>query len=176
MNVASHLVACIAATYLLWYLLGTVGMALSAPLFGVALAGPIVRSLADLCGLGKHIQYAQVEGRHFSYRGHALDVIEDEYYHRWIRIADVHKLIPTPARPQVLALQFPGRVNTSRGRQEPPRIRADALLAYLGKSTEDHSIRFRNWLEREVVRPSATIRQRLGCGDMPSWEHASTTP
>ena len=45
------------------------------------------------------------------------------------------------------------------------QIHADALLAYLGRANEAESVKLRNWLEREVVRPAATIRARLGIHD-----------
>ena len=44
-------------------------------------------------------------------------------------------------------------------------INADALLAYLGKSSDPESVKFRNWLERGVARPAATFRGRMGIRD-----------
>lgn len=155
---------CTAATYLLWRQLGPVGIAVAAPLFGFALARPILELIAESRAVAKRRAFSDIEGRHFEYRGLSLDVVEDEGHHRWISVNDVRKVIESLPRDPVLQKQFPGGV------QDDPalgskRIRADALRAYLGKATEADSVRFRNWLQREVVFPSAKVRQRLGIPD-----------
>ena len=77
---------------------------------------------------------------------------------------DALRGIADSAEEEVLRAQFPqGLRDDAAGRG--PRIHADALLAYLARSTEADAIRFRNWLQREVVFPAAKIRQRLGIRD-----------
>jgi hypothetical protein len=61
----------------------------------------------------------------------------------------------------VLQRQFPEGVRAADGRTAG-RISAEALQVYLSKSTGPDALRFRNWLEREVVRPAAIARRRLG--------------
>jgi hypothetical protein len=153
-----------AAAYLFWRVLGPVGLAVSAPVFGVLLAKPIFEFSAELRGFTKALAYADLQGRYFEYRGARFKIVEDEWHHRWIRVKDVRKLVPRLPRDAVLRKQFPDAL-----RDEPTVngsvIRADALLGYLGQSTEGDSVKFRNWLEREVARPASTIRRRSGVGD-----------
>jgi len=163
-SAALRLLACVVAAWVLWRLLGLVGLVVSAPLFGVLLAKPLFELTAELRDSAKAHAYAEVEGRHFEHRGFKLDIVEDDRHHRWISLKDVQKLMPTLPRAAVLQRQYPGGVNDDPA-LPGPRIHADALLAYLAKSTESDSVRFRNWLEREVVRPAARVRERLGIRD-----------
>jgi hypothetical protein len=39
-------------------------------------------------------------------------------------------------------------------------MKAEALDGYLGKATEGSSVRFRLWLQREVILPAHLRRQR----------------
>jgi len=159
-----RLLFCTTVAYVLWRLLGAVGLVVSAPLFGVLLAKPIFELVAELRGSAKRLAYLQVEGRHFEHRGFRLNIIEDERHHRWVSVSDVRKVISTFPREAVLQRQFPEGLRddpATRGQ----RIHADALLVYLARSSEGNSVKFRNWLEREVVFPAAKIRQRLGIRD-----------
>jgi|APIni6443716594_1056825.scaffolds.fasta_scaffold289910_2 hypothetical protein len=159
-----RLFLCCAAALGFWYLLGAFGLAMSAPLFGALLAKPILELIAELRHSAKAVAYADVEGRYFEHRGFRFTVVEDDRHHRWVRISDVRKAIPKLPSDGALRRQFPQGL-----RDDPvvkgPVIHADALLAYLGKSSEPDSVKFRNWLAREVVRPAATIRGRLGIRD-----------
>jgi hypothetical protein len=159
-----RLLFCAVMAYVLWRLLGAVGLVVSAPLFGVLLARPILEMSAELRDSARTLAYSPVEGRHFEHRGFRLDIVEDDRHHRWVSVNDVRKVIAQLPREAVLLRQFP------EGLRDDPavrgqRIHADVLLAYLARSTEGDSVRFRNWLEREVVLPAAKIRQRLGIKD-----------
>lgn len=155
-------VGCVAA-YGLWRLFGPFGLVFSAPLFGVLLAKPIYELVGTLRDTAKGLAYAPVAGRHFEHRGIALDIVEDDRHHRWIRLQDVRKLIVALPRDAVLQRQFPDGLRTDGGRGA--RIRADALLVYLARSTDADAVRLRNWLDREVVRPAARRRERAGVPD-----------
>lgn len=153
-----------AVAALFWYLLGAFGLAMSAPLFGALLARPLIELLAELRASTRALAYADVKGQYFEHRGMRLRVVEDERHHRWVGVAGVRRIMPGLPRDAVLRRQFPDGV-----RDEPAAggtvIHADALLAYLGRANEAESVKLRNWLEREVVRPAATIRARLGIHD-----------
>lgn len=163
-----------AAAYGFWYLLGAFGLAMSAPLFGALLAKPILELFAELFQSAKALAYADVKGRYFEHRGIRFNVVEDEFHHRWVSIRDVRKVMPKLPRDGVLRRQFPDGLRHERT-VKGSVIHADALLAYLAKASEPDSVKFRNWLEREVVRPAATIRDRLGIRD-PVSSGTDTTP
>ena len=157
------LVGCLVAA-LFWYLLGAFGLAMSAPLFGALLARPLLELMAELRASTRALAYADVKGQYFEHWGMRLRVVEDERHHRWVAVDGVRRIMPGLPRDAVLRRQFPDGV-----REEPAAggtvIHADALLAYLGRANEVESVKLRNWLEREVVRPAATIRARLGIHD-----------
>jgi hypothetical protein len=46
------------------------------------------------------------------------------------------------------------------GSESSPRIREDALLAYLDKATNLESVKFRSWVEKSVAYPSRRARER----------------
>lgn len=165
-SLALRLSVCLAVCFALWRFLGPIGLAVSAPLFGVLLAKPLFELADELRLSAKTLAYFEIEGRNFEHRGFRLDIAEDDRRHRWISINDVRKLIPSLPRPAVLRAQFPDGV------QEDPaisghRIHDDALLEYLAKSTDANSLKFRNWLEREVVLPGTQVRKRLGIREEP---------
>jgi len=157
------LAGCMVAA-LFWHLLGAFGLAMAAPLFGALLARPLLELIAELRASTRALAYADVKGHYFEHRGMRLRVLEDERHHRWVSLNGVRRMMPGLPRDEVLRRQFPDGL-----REEPAAggavIHADALLAYLGRANETESVKFRNWLEREVVRPAATIRARLGIHD-----------
>jgi hypothetical protein len=165
-STALRLLVCVLVSFALWRFMGAIGLAVSAPLFGVLLAKPLFELADEFRGAAKTLAFAEIQGRNFEHRGFKLDIAEDDRHHRWVSIKDVRKLMPSLPRPAVLQAQFPDGV------QEDPaisghRIHADALHQYLAKSSEANSLKFRNWLEREVVLPGAKVRERLGIKDQP---------
>ncbi len=152
---------CAVAAALFWRWNGPFGLVFAAPLWGVALARPLLDLASELRHATRRAAYAGTGGRHFEHRGHAIDILDDDDHHRWLSIADVRKLIPDLPREATLQRQFPDAVREDAA-LKGWRISAEALMAYLSKATEPESLRFRNWLEREVVRPAAITRRRLG--------------
>lgn len=148
-------------TYLLWRFLGAIGIVVAAPLCGVLVARPIIELMSHARDSAKALAYNEIQGRHFEHRGFSLDVVEDDDHFRWISWRDVRKLVPGLPRPQVLEAQFPGEVRTESSAHEA-RIFAEALADYLAKSTEADSIKFRNWVQREVISPGEKVRARFG--------------
>jgi hypothetical protein len=157
LRILVRLVLCAGASYLLWRRLGTSGLAISAPIFGVALARPIIDLVSEFAVTAKQVALADLAGRNFEFRGCRLDISEHDDGHRWISVRDVRKVLPSFPRDTVLRSQFPADVlhdEALRGE----RIRAEALLTHLRKATETDSIKFRNWLERDVIFPAARAR------------------
>jgi len=164
LQIALRTAVCALVTYAVWRILGTVALVVCAPLFGVALARPILDLLGALAAATKQAALAPLAGRHYEHHGTPIDIVEDETHRRWIRLADVRKIISTLPRDAVMQHQYPGgcRLDTDSKIQ---RISAVALHAYLRKATDPASLRFKHWLEREVVYPAEQIRRRLGIRD-----------
>ena len=130
-----------------------------APLVGIALARPLLELAGGLRDLARQRIYRDVAGRYFEHRGQAIDVIEDEAGQRWLRTADLRKLIPVLPRDDLLRRIHAGDL-MDLGTPPTPRILADALADYLAKSSDADSLRLRNWLEREVSGPARRRRER----------------
>ena len=156
-----RLALCTAIAYGLWRMLGPVGLAVSAPLFGLALAKPMLQLLAGLRDTAHARALRDVQGIHFSFRGTTIVVTEDENHQRWLRLRDLRKVLPTLPRDEVLAKRYRnGVVLHDAGGQAA--IEGDTVLSHLAHVSEDHSIQFRHWLGRDVCRPAAELRRRLG--------------
>lgn len=160
-TIALRLLICSVVSYGLWRLLGPVGLATSAPLFGLAFAKPLFELMAGFRDLAKARSLKDVQGMHFSFRGITIHILQDELHQRWVRLADVRKVLPTLPRDVVLLKKYGDRV---AGADAPltASIEADTLRLHLAHATDDTALRFRNWLERDVCRPAAEMRRRLG--------------
>lgn len=174
LTIGIRLLVCAFVAWLFWRWKGPFGLVFAAPLWGVAFAKPVLDVLSTLRHTAKAMAYASTEGRHFEHHGHAIDIVDDEDHHRWLSTADVRKVIPGLPREAVLQRQFPAGVRDDRSRKGH-RIDAEALISYLSKSTDSDTLRFRNWLEREVARPAAITRRRLGIDPSPPAPSAGAT-
>ena len=155
-NVLLRLLACTAASYAAWRFWGPSGLVFSAPLFGLALARPIMEGLiSGYAGLRGSV-YRDVSGRHFAYRGRSLDVRMDEAGFQWLRLSDVRRLLPNLPRDDSLAQALGPACVTLQ--PTPPRIQAEALHAYLAKASAPDSVKFRTWIERTIMLPAAKAR------------------
>ncbi|MBC5764967.1 hypothetical protein [Ramlibacter albus] len=144
---------CVLATWLAWRALGTIAFAFCAPIFGVALARPLIDLFSEGHGRTREWALRDVQGRFYEHHGNRIDIAEDDEDDRWLLAADVRKIIAGLPRDEVLQKQYPERA-AAIGEKPVFRIRADALLEYLRKATDPASVRFKVWLEREVVFPS----------------------
>ena len=144
---------CVAVTWAMWQGFGVFAVVFCAPLFGVALARPIIDLFAASHGASKAMALRHVQGRYYQHRGHGIDIAEDDDAHRWLCIADARKAVSGLPRDEVLQHQFGERV----GRLAPAdamRIRADAMVECLQKARDPDGVKFKVWLEREVIHPS----------------------
>ena len=159
LKIALRTLACAVVTYGIWLKFGTVSLVVCAPLFGVALARPILELMEEAAQATTRAAFRDLDGRHFHYKGILVDVVEDADSYRWMRLADVRKIVTGLPADQVLRNLFP------EGLQDPPAskavcIKAEALLQYLQKATDPGTLRFKLWLEREVVMPAIRLRER----------------
>lgn len=137
-----------------WRWLGPTGIVWAAPLVGAILARPLI----DLVGSGYHgareVALQELQGRNFEHRGHRMDIAEDAEGHCWILLAGARKAVPGLPRDEVLQRLCGERLQRC-GEPKGLRIRADALIEQLAKAIDADGVKFKVWLEREVVAPAA---------------------
>jgi hypothetical protein len=154
-----RLCACVALAWLLWRGLGAVGLAVSAPLFGVALAKPLL-DMAAGAGRWLHgLAWRSVDGRHVAYKGIALDVVHDVDGTCWVGLAGLRKVVAGLPADAVFRAAYPERFRTA-GRRPAGYLQVEALLDYLARATADPTLRFRRWVERELAMPAQRRRER----------------
>lgn len=100
-----------------------------------------------------------IEGMYFVYQGQPLDITQDSDFHRWLRLPDLRKVLSDLPEAAYFAQNYPQLTRTP---STTCRIEVTALLDYLKQRPDNDTIRFRNWLLREVARPAKRARQRAG--------------
>lgn len=154
---------------LFWWIWRTLGLATAMPvvaLFGIVLARPLI-DLAEALGWQmRRAHWRDVAGRHYTHRGRAVAVLEDGEHRRWLRLADVRALVGFTASDGALAISYPGCVR-ELGRPPAQYVRADALLAHLGKERSPEAARLRGWVEREIAFPARRERELRGLATEP---------
>lgn len=159
LKIALRLAACAAVTWLVWRTFGIFAVVFAAPLFGVALARPILDLMEESAQATRRAACRGLHGRHFEFKGIRIEVTQDEDDRRCLRLADVRKIVVGLPADAVLRSVLPGALSDATD-ADPVSIRAEALLQYLQKATDPGSLRFKLWLDREVIRP--TQRRSVG--------------
>jgi hypothetical protein len=167
LQVALRVLLCAAVSWAVWRVGGMVAMVCTAPLYGVALARPLLDLVSELRYLMRVAVWRPLEGHHFAYRGRSVQVLEDDDHGRWVRVADVRAVIGHTASDGALALSYPGGWR-QMGRPTEPHLSDDALLAHLAKHGSAEAVRFRRWVEREIAFPARRVRARLGVQPPPA--------
>ena len=160
-RIAWRLALCAGIGWLVWRIGGLVPMVAVAPLVGIALAKPLLDLASDLRHQANARALKPVQGRHFVFRGTPVDVIEDADHRRWVRAADVRRIIGTTATDGALALTYPSGWRQF-GRPGTPYFSDDALVAHLTKERSPEALRFLHWVERDIAFPAQRVRERLG--------------
>jgi hypothetical protein len=157
LKVALRLVLCVAVTWLVHRYLGLLGAVATIPLYAAALASPLYEFFTGTWRATKAHVLRDVQGRYFQHRGFAIDVVEDDDDRPWLLVRDVRKALPSLPRDEVLQRLVPGRARAwSPG--EGLRIRADAMVDVLRNAQEPAGLKFKAWVDREVLRGSAGTR------------------
>jgi len=160
-TIALRLAGCALISWLVWWKFGLVAMVPTLPLFGIALARPLL-DLASALGQQMHrAHWRDVNGRHYAYRGRPVRVVEDDDHGRWVRLADVRAIVGFTTSDGALALSYPDGV-LRIGRPPEPHVRDEALMAHLDKERSPEALGLRRWVERTIVFPSRRERARLG--------------
>jgi hypothetical protein len=165
-RIAVRLALCAACSAAVWHWLGLVPAVATAPLFGVALARPLLELASDLRHVQRAYGWRDREGRHCAYRGIPVDVVEDADHHRWVRAADVRRIVGHTGSDGALSLSYPQGWR-SWGRPPQPYFSADALLVHLAKQPSAQALQFAHWVRRDVALPAQRTRARLGLPPAP---------
>ncbi|CAN5830150.1 hypothetical protein BH11PSE8_BH11PSE8_12080 [soil metagenome] len=160
-RIGIRLLLCVAASWIVWRVGGLAVMIVTAPLYGVALARPLIDLMSGLRHAADVAVWQSVEGRHFAFRGTPVQVLEDADHVRWIRAADVRRIVGYTASHGAIALTYPNGWRLM-GQPPEPHFGEDALITHLSKETSQGALRFRHWAEREIVFPARRQRERLG--------------
>jgi hypothetical protein len=145
----------------LWRLSGVFALLLSLPLFAIIVARSLVDLAIELHYAMKHAHWRHLEGRHYVFRGHRVNVHEDAERRRWVRLADIRAIVGFTASDGALAVTYPNGVQRL-GRPPEVHLSDDALLAHLQKERSPDAARLCSWVEREIVFPARRERARLG--------------
>ena len=159
LNFVLRVIGCCAFAYLLWRIFGAFGLVFSAPLFGVALAKPILEGMSSARRGMRVLAYRNIEGRHYDYQGTPIDVMEDFEHCRWLRVADVRRVIPAFPKDETLGVMLGSGV-ANFDADKALRVKADVLHEHLAKAATPDSIKFRTWLHRTVLLPERKARER----------------
>ena len=161
LQIALRLAVCAAITYPMWRVFGSFGLLFAAPLFGIALARPLIDLASETRRLLRAQALRQVEGRHYAYKGSPIKVLEDADLQRWLHTPALRRIVPgLPVDRQLLG-QFPTACQRFKG-EAGCFIRDDALRELLSRSSDAQAPRLKVWVEREVAFPAEQQRQRHG--------------
>jgi len=160
-TIALRLALWVGSSVAVWRWFGLATMVPTLVLFGILLARPLLDLAGALRDGMKQVQLAAVEGRHYAFRGRAVQVLDDPDRRRWVRLADVRAIVGFTASDGALAISYPDGVRRL-GRPAQPHISEEALLAHLLKERAPEAARLRVWVEREIVFPARREREQLG--------------
>ena len=127
------------------------------PIWFFAFAKPIYRALDRGHSAARFAMFRDVHGSYFAFKGHKLTVQNDEAGHPWICASGLREVLNHLPVDRVLLNQFKEGAEL-RGRDKVLWLKADALRSYLETGMNKHSIDFKNWLQKTVLRPASRRR------------------
>ena len=145
----------------MWLAFGSFGLLFAAPLYGAALAGPLIELAGETRRQLRAQAWRQIEGRHYAYKGSPLKVLEDADQQRWLHATALRRIVPNLPVDRQLLLQFPAGCQRIRG-EAGCYLHDDALLELLSRSSEAQAPRLKQWVAREVAYPASQQRLRSG--------------
>ena len=138
---------------------GAVGLVLVSVLFGMALARPLLDGIGARHRQAHLAAWRDVAGYHHAYRGHTLRLLDDDEQRPWLRVDDLRSVLPGLPTDEVLQRLVGERC---RPMARPPvlGIEAVALWEQLQGSSKLETLKFSQWLQREVLHPAQRRRSR----------------
>ena len=158
-RIAWRLAVCVLVSWCVWRLGGLAPMVATAPLYGVLLAKPLLDLMSDMRHQTRVLVWRPLEGRHYVFRGTPVQVIEDDAHVRWIRAADVRRIVGFTASDGALALTYPDGWQLL-GQPPEPHFSDEALITHLRKENSTEAARFMHWAERTIAYPARQLRAR----------------
>jgi hypothetical protein len=158
-----QIAVCVTLFLLAGWRWGAFTMVWTSPLLGAAVCIPVMNLVAGLRQRAREDTWLPVHGQHYVYKGTTINVREDESHCRWVRLADVRKVVGITAGERALAVAYPGRFEAFD--KAGMHLRDDALVEHLGKENDPGALRFRTWVERTVMLPGRKVRGNLGIRD-----------
>jgi hypothetical protein len=158
-RIAWRLAVCLLVSWCVWRLGGLAPMVATAPLYGVLLAKPLLELMSDMRHQTRVLVWRPLEGRHYVFRGTPVQVIEDESHVRWVRAADVRRIVGFTASDGALALTYPNGWRLM-GQPPEPHFSDEALVTHLRKENSAEAGRFMHWAERTIAYPARQLRAR----------------
>jgi hypothetical protein len=143
-----------------WHWLGPGGLVLTSPLVAYALTRPLASLLSGGVRWSVGRAYQPVQGRHYAFQDISLAVMEDDERRRWMRAADIRRVLAGFPRDEVLA-QVLNAGQQCLGPNNAPGlyVSVDALGSLLERTEQPRARRFKHWVQREVERPSGSARR-----------------
>jgi hypothetical protein len=162
----ASLILCIVVVLLMWtagWMIGGPGsfalaVVFSAPIVGLSARYWLPGLLGGSVRAVRQLAYRDIEGRHYEFKGRAMMVREDLDGDRWVRTQDIQKVLAGFPRDAVLRQMFPEALGQAEARHGL-FLRAQALDSYLERNQDDIAVRFRHWLQREVIFPAQRARE-----------------
>jgi hypothetical protein len=150
---------CCAAGWLAWNAGRSLALVLVSPLFGIALARPILDGIGAWHRHAHLAAWRDVAGYHHAYRGHTLRVLDDLQRRPWLHVDDLRRVLPGLPTDEVLQRLVGERC---RPMARPPvlGIEAGALWQQLQGSSQLETLKFAQWLQRELLFPTERRRAR----------------
>lgn len=154
-NLTFRLLLCAVIAYLAWRQDDVIGLIFSSLVFGLALSGPILELIINLSAILKQSVYSNSNGRLYVFEDRAIDIHADENNECWISIAEARKVIKGFPKDAVIVKLYPHDLIIDKKRKFL-RIRAVALVNYLQSSSNITAMKFKLWIEREVIFPKSS--------------------
>lgn len=143
-----------------WHWLGPGGLALTSPLVAYALTRPLASLLSGGVRWSVSRAYRRVQGRHYAFHDISLDVIEDDEQCRWMRAADIRRVLAGFPRDEVLARVLDASQQRAGPNPTPGLyVSVEALGPLLERTEQPLARRFKHWVQREVEGPSGSARR-----------------
>lgn len=130
-------------------------------LAGILLARPLIDLAIEIYQAMRHANWRELEGRHYSFKGRMVRVIQDADYQRWVRVADIRAIVGFTASDAALQVTYP-KGWRMLGKPPLPHLSDEALLVHIGKERSPEANRLRLWIEREIVFPARREREHHG--------------
>lgn len=141
-----------------WAGLGVIGLLAALPILAWIASRLIVHGGGQAFTWLSRKPYEKWEGNYYAFNDTQVRIFEDEEGGElWFVVADVVKAVGMKRVPDAYLATHPAGTKSLEGHQV---MNPAALEALLGRRNERESIRFIQWMRREVVKPWERRRER----------------